>query len=205
MSRWLTHHFLSISTCDASIMKMLISYCYGERKGTARKSGLHAIPASSACSLGDPSVGKVSLQTSQGARPHTARATRSRERHACSPQPALTNTAFWFPCAFSQLQRARLQKLHACTGTQAAAQACVPAHIRARMQGARWNLQPALHDFSSSGTTTSKENVCRSPQLSPPALLSQTGEQKRRLELQTPAALQGHTQQEPSPVRDEMP
>lgn len=200
---WLTHHFLSISTCDASIMKMLISYCYGERKGTARKSGLHAITASSASSLGDPSAGKVSLQTSQGARPHTARATRSRERHTCSPQPALTSTAFSFQCAFSQLQRARLQKLHACTGTHAAAPACVPAHIRARMQGASWNLQPALHDFSYSGTTISKETVCRSPQLSPRSAL--TDRRTKEAFGTTDPSRPPRPEQEPSPVRDEMP
>ena len=43
---WLTHHFLSTSTFKASVLRTLVAYCFGKRKGRARK-GLHEMLAPS--------------------------------------------------------------------------------------------------------------------------------------------------------------
>lgn len=64
---WLTHHFLSISTFNASVVKMLISYFRGKSTGTARKTGLRAVPESRASLPGDPSAGKAGLRISHEA------------------------------------------------------------------------------------------------------------------------------------------
>lgn len=112
---WLTHHFLSISTFNASVVKMLISYFRGKSTGTARKTGLRAVPESRASLPGWPfcregrsaDLSRSSLHI-PGAASHTRVAAcspeRSSERHCLLVpmrlEPAVKTKAAKTACSY---------------------------------------------------------------------------------------------------------
>ena len=152
---WLTHHFLSVSTFSVSVMKMLISCWYGKMK---RRDKAHG----SSCNAGLPQGRQVCSSPAEQGSPR-AKAT----GHSALWLAARTRRWKALPPSFSALSAKRKnQSCKLCRHLSAHMQhtRSVPTRIRARMQSSSWNLQPTWQEFSFSGSTINKTNVCRSPQ-----------------------------------------
>lgn len=86
---WLTHHFLSTSTVKASVVRTLMSHCYGKRKGKARK-GLRETLVPSRRSPRGPFGREGRSADLTWSAPHIPRA----PSHTSSPEQVQRGTAF---------------------------------------------------------------------------------------------------------------
>lgn len=129
---WLTHHFLSTSTVKASVVRTLMSHCYGKRKGKARK-GLRETLAPSRRSPRGPFRREGSSADLTWSVPHIPRA----PSHTSSPPRAspeghcLLAPARFQPTAETQATKTARVYKHTQTHT---ARARVPTHTRAHGQ-----------------------------------------------------------------------
>lgn len=132
---WLTHHFLSTSTVKASVVRTLISHCYGKRKGKARKGLRETLAPSRRSPRGTLPQGR------QVCRPHVERAphTKGSQSHQLTAQSKSREA---LPSSSSALsakgrnpgdQNSTCVQAHTHTQTHTA-RARVPTHTRAHGQ-----------------------------------------------------------------------